>query len=390
MKRFSARAGPILAPLGRPQQRLYSLTAARLSPPAAAAAASVPKPISVRAHPLPAPQSDLTSEEIDKIVRLIENDPRILMEVMANLEPENRRRLIVTGGAMEWFGKETAMKEVERADLDNDREISPKDFDHWFETALKRRQEEQKKRAEAAALAKSAKATEADAGTARAPSLVTPAVAAKQAASSTAARSTGSKIAFTGLALIALEAGLPFVGFGFLDNAAMILAGDMIDGTIGVWLHCSVLASAAMGNVVSGMLGMQGHGLIDKAVQKFNINTPVLTDEQMKDKSVFLAGHIGGTVGILIGLILGMFPLLFLNGDTNEKADYAMFVKWDHNGSGYIELPEFEKVLKELGFLETTEQARKIIDKYGENSKVNFEQYSLLKDDLREGRPIFD
>lgn len=286
------------------------------------------------------------------------------MEVVASMDPQSRRRLVVTGGAMEWFGKESAAQEVEKADADKDRQISPKDFDHWFESALKRRQEEQKKRA-------------------------TDAKPSTRAATGTAATASNA-VPLAALFMIALEAGLPFVGFGFLDNATMILAGDMIDGTLGFYLNCSVLASAAMGNVCSGILGMQVHGLIDKAVQKFNFNTPVLTEEQMKDRRVFLAGHLGGTVGIMLGLILGMLPLFFLNGDTTEKTDYAMFHRWDVNNSGFIELPEFENVLREMGLRQTDKKAKGLIEKYGENNRVNFEQFAQLKTDLREGKPIFD
>ncbi|KAG5465278.1 hypothetical protein LSCM4_00733 [Leishmania orientalis] len=319
------------------------------------------------------PSSSLTADELQRIAQLIENDPRILMEVVASLDPQSRRRLVVTGGAMEWFGKESAAQEVEKADADKDRQISPKDFDHWFESALKRRQEEQKKRA-----TEGKPATSPDSGTSETTN--------KAFSTSPASKS----VPLAALFMIALEAGLPFVGFGFLDNATMILAGDMIDGSLGFYLNCSVLASAAMGNVCSGMLGMQLHGLIDQAVQKLNFNTPVLTEEQMKDRRVFLAGHFGGTFGIMLGLILGMLPLLFLDGDTNEKSDYAMFQRWDINNSGFVELPEFEKVLRELGLHQIEVRAKNLIDKYGENNRVNFEQFSQIKADLRDGKPIFD
>ncbi|KAG5464540.1 hypothetical protein LSCM1_00730 [Leishmania martiniquensis] len=317
--------------------------------------------------------SSLTADELHRIAQLMENDPRILMEVVASLDPQSRRRLVVTGGAMEWFGKESAAQEVEKADADKDRQISPKDFDHWFESALKRRQEEQKKRATEGKVV-----TNPECGTSETTST----------ASSTAPASQAVPLA--ALFMIALEAGLPFVGFGFLDNATMILAGDMIDGSLGFYLNCSVLASAAMGNVCSGVLGMQLHGLIDKAVQKLNFNTPVLTEDQMKDRRVFLAGHLGGTVGIMLGLILGMLPLLFLDGDTSEKSDYAMFQRWDVNSSGFVELPEFEKVLRELGVHQTEVRAKSLMDKYGEGHRINFEQFLQIKADLRDGKPIFD
>lgn len=322
----------------------------------------------------------LSKQEIEKVAWLVESDPRILMEVIANLEPQTRRQLIIAGGAMEWFGKESAAVEIEKADADKDRVISPKDFDHWLENALKRRQEELRKRsAPAAAEAAAEGSTSASAG-----------VAAEGQEHVAADASSQSKLPLSTLCFVALEAALPFVGFGFLDNATMILAGDAIDGTLGFYLNCSVLASAAMGNVCSGLLGMQVHGLIDKLVQKLNVGTPVLTEEQMRSRPVFFAGHIGGTLGIMVGLTLGMLPLLFIGGDNNEKSDYAMFQKWDLNESGYIEFREFEKVLKELGLKESHKKAQKLIDKYGENNRINFEQFSELKNDLREGRPIFD
>lgn len=353
-------------PVLRPGRRYSSLSRRCLGTPMPTAEVLASRKMD---GPTGAPNPPLSQEELKKIAQFIENDPRILMEMVANLDPQIRRRLIVTGGAMEWFGKENAALEVEKADIDKDRQISPKDFDHWFESALKRRQEEQKKLVEAKQIAASAGAE------------------LKLGAPSTPA---SSALPFSALLLIALEAGLPFVGFGFLDNATMILAGDAIDSTLGLYLNCSVLASAAMGNVCSGMLGMQVHGLIDKAVQKLQFNTPVLTEEQMKDRRVFLAGHIGGTVGIMAGLILGMAPLLWLDSDTNEKSDYAMFQRWDVNGSGFIELREFEKVLRELGLHETNQKAQKLIEKYGHDNRVNFEQFSKLKSDLREGKPIFD
>ncbi|GET93795.1 hypothetical protein, conserved [Leishmania tarentolae] len=320
-----------------------------------------------------ASSSLLTEDELQRIAQLIENDPRILLEVIANLDPHSRRRLVVAGGAMEWFGTESAAQEVEKADEDKDRQISPKDFDHWFESALKRRQEEQKKRA-----TEGKQVTNLESGTSAAANTASPAAPVSKA------------VPLAALFMIAAEAGLPFVGFGFLDNSTMILAGDVIDGSLGCYLNCSVLASAAMGNICSGMLGMQVHGLIDKAMQKLNFNTPVLTEEQLKDRRVFLAGHLGGTFGIMLGLILGMVPLLFLDGDTNEKSDYATFQRWDINNNGFVEMPEFEKVLGELGLHQTHLRAKNLIEKYGENNRVNFEQFSQIKADLRDGKPIFD
>jgi hypothetical protein len=46
----------------------------------------------------------------------------------------------------------------------------------------------------------------------------------------------------------ALVTSVPFIGFGFFDNAIMLLAGDFFDIHLGVTLGISTLASAALGN----------------------------------------------------------------------------------------------------------------------------------------------
>lgn len=55
---------------------------------------------------------------------------------------------------------------------------------------------------------------------------------------------------------------LPFVGFGFLDNFIMIVAGEYIDTTLGATLAISTMAAAAMGNLVSDVagIGLSGQG----------------------------------------------------------------------------------------------------------------------------------
>jgi hypothetical protein len=53
---------------------------------------------------------------------------------------------------------------------------------------------------------------------------------------------------------------LPFVGFGFLDNAIMICAGDMIESTLGATLCLSTMAAAGLGNLVSDIAGLGAGG----------------------------------------------------------------------------------------------------------------------------------
>lgn len=55
----------------------------------------------------------------------------------------------------------------------------------------------------------------------------------------------------------------PYVGFGLVDNALMVLSGEAIDNTLGLMLGMSCLGAAALGNAFSNALGMALHGTIE-------------------------------------------------------------------------------------------------------------------------------
>ena len=294
---------------------------------------------------------------LDQITAALEEDSDLLELVVSKLPPEHRRRLVITGGAIEWFGKDHVAKEIERADFDNDHVISPKDFDHWFTSALKRRSIEQRS-------------------------------STNGASGPSDAAFPSEAIPFVSLCLIALEAGLPFVGFGFLDNATMILSGDMIDHTLGFYLNLSVMASAAMGNIVSGVMGMQVHGLVEKAVQKLDLKIPTLSETQRKSRAVFLAGHIGGTIGIMLGLTLGMLPLLFISAeDETRKSDHQTFVKWDANRDGVLEESELRLGLQDLGFSVDSHSVLEFIRHHSRGDTLDFNAFHMLCNELRSHQP---
>ena len=60
----------------------------------------------------------------------------------------------------------------------------------------------------------------------------------------------------TQLVRLGIAAGVPFVGFGIADNGIMILAGDYIDGTLGVKFGLSTMAAAGIGNLISDVVGV--------------------------------------------------------------------------------------------------------------------------------------
>jgi len=61
---------------------------------------------------------------------------------------------------------------------------------------------------------------------------------------------------FNQLSLVALQASIPMIGFGFLDNFLMILMGASIEASFGSCFGLSVMASAACGNTLSDMGGV--------------------------------------------------------------------------------------------------------------------------------------
>ncbi|XP_070778185.1 transmembrane protein 65 [Enoplosus armatus] len=111
---------------------------------------------------------------------------------------------------------------------------------------------------------------------------------------------------------------LPFVGFGFLDNAIMIAAGTQIELSIGVTLGISTMAAAALGNLVSDLAGLGLAGYVEALASKLGMQVPDLTPKQVDMWQTRVSSHMGKAIGVSIGCILGMFPLFFL-GDDDEK-----------------------------------------------------------------------
>jgi hypothetical protein len=80
------------------------------------------------------------------------------------------------------------------------------------------------------------------------------------------------------LVTLAIASGLPFVGFGFADNAIMILVGDRIDASLGVRFGLSTLAAAGLGNLISDVVGISLGEVIEAWVARI-ITAPPLARE---------------------------------------------------------------------------------------------------------------
>lgn len=129
------------------------------------------------------------------------------------------------------------------------------------------------------------------------------------------------KITNRQLCLVFIHNCIPFIGFGFLDNAIMILAGEYIDLKIGVAFGISTMAAAALGNTISDIAGIGLAGYVEMLFYKLGLPVPALTPEQAEQTSTMFSSNAGKAFGILLGCIIGMFPLLLIGKDEKEEAD---------------------------------------------------------------------
>lgn len=120
---------------------------------------------------------------------------------------------------------------------------------------------------------------------------------------------------------LAYHNSLPFVGFGFLDNFVMIIAGEYIDITLGMKLGISTMAAAALGNTISDLLGTGSAWYVESFADKLGAHPPELSPEQLEMSSSKICANLGRAMGVVVGCLLGMFPLLFIDTAKEEKSE---------------------------------------------------------------------
>ena len=116
-----------------------------------------------------------------------------------------------------------------------------------------------------------------------------------------------------------IASAIPFIGFGFVDNAIMILAGDYIDMTIGISLGISTMAAAGLGNLVSDVCGVWAGSSVEKASRAMGFKLPQLSEWQMQHKLTKRYENFGSALGVTIGCLLGMFPLLLMDANKDQE-----------------------------------------------------------------------
>ncbi|CAH8669033.1 unnamed protein product [Heterobilharzia americana] len=106
-----------------------------------------------------------------------------------------------------------------------------------------------------------------------------------------------ANLTYAQLKLVVAGSCLPFIGFGFLDNAIMIVAGEYIDLTFSAVLGISTMAgtcyclrmiiySCRPCNLISDLFGIGLVGYVEKFVEKIGISVPHLSASQLASSSV--------------------------------------------------------------------------------------------------------
>jgi len=145
---------------------------------------------------------------------------------------------------------------------------------------------------------------------------VTPAVArllATRSGRDTAEKSQVPMPTVEQMRTYALQNIIPFVAFGFFDNAIMILSGDFIDSKLGIAFGVTTMCSMAIGNTVSGVTGIWLSGFIETVSGLLGLPVPEsgLSIEQQKLLKMRILKNTSMVVGITVGCIIGMFPLIY-------------------------------------------------------------------------------
>ena len=121
------------------------------------------------------------------------------------------------------------------------------------------------------------------------------------------------------LRLVALNTTIPFIGFGIMDNAILIVAGDAIDTSLGVTLGISTMCAAAIGNIISDIAGVMLGAIIEDYTARLGLPQPNISAAQRQLRSARFAGQFGICAGLVIGCIIGMFPLLLIDSNKVQR-----------------------------------------------------------------------
>jgi hypothetical protein len=134
--------------------------------------------------------------------------------------------------------------------------------------------------------------------------------AASRAAAAAAAVAEPS---FAQLSRVAFAKGVPFIFFGFFDNALMITGGGALEEMIGARFGLSVLACSGLANTFADVGGLHISHVVEDRYKRSGWARLALAPEQNSLPSVRRAKWVGAAAGVATGCLLGLTPLAFMN-----------------------------------------------------------------------------
>ena len=84
------------------------------------------------------------------------------------------------------------------------------------------------------------------------------------------------------LKIVAIHQAIPFIRFGIMDNAILILAGETIDIYLGMTLGISTMCAAAIGNIISDVCGVGLGTVIEDALLSWSKKIEIITKGRVK------------------------------------------------------------------------------------------------------------
>ncbi|KAM3961736.1 uncharacterized protein ACR2FA_004059 [Aphomia sociella] len=118
---------------------------------------------------------------------------------------------------------------------------------------------------------------------------------------------------------LSLANSIPFIGFGFLDNFIMIIAGDSIESSMSAYITLSTMAAAALGNTFSDVIGIGSSYYVERAATYIGLGAPALSPIQLDMPISRRFANMGRVIGITLGCFLGMTPLLFKDDEKKSE-----------------------------------------------------------------------
>lgn len=177
---------------------------------------------------------------------------------------------------------------------------------------------------------------------------------------------------------LALQAGLPFVAFGFMDNFIMITAGSALENRLGMIMALSTMAAAGLGNAVSDVIGVWSGNIIENGVTKLGLKPHGLTLQQLKLSKCRWVIAMSSALGITIGCILGLVPLLWI--DTAKAQLREIFSELDADGDGFVDVTELEAAIHRLGLKIDRDTLHDTLSRLDtdHNGRIDFDEFSQV------------